>query len=70
MVGVVESYNISMANALVLYHAFMDRTTRGTHGDMTEEEKKILTATFYLRHIQVDAQKSAHRSHGPGLRGD
>jgi tRNA (guanosine-2'-O-)-methyltransferase len=36
MVGFVESYNISVANALVLYHAYMDRTARGKHGDMTE----------------------------------
>ena len=50
MVGFVESYNISVANALVLYHAYNDRITRGQHGDLTEEEKKILTATFYLRH--------------------
>jgi len=28
MVGFVESYNISVANALVLYHAFSDRMAR------------------------------------------
>ena len=50
MVGFVESYNISVANALVLYHAYNDRVARGGHGDMTDEEKRILTATFYLRH--------------------
>jgi len=50
MVGFVESYNISVANALVMYHAYTDRISRGEHGDMTDEEKQILTATFYLRH--------------------
>lgn len=51
MVGFVESYNISVANALVLYHAYSDRVRRqGTQGDLTPEQKTILEAVMFLRH--------------------
>lgn len=51
MVGFVESYNISVANALVLYHAFSDRMTRqGTQGDLNETQQQILKASMFLRH--------------------
>eukprot|EP00238_Polyblepharides_amylifera_P008722 CAMPEP_0196575596 /NCGR_PEP_ID=MMETSP1081-20130531/5042_1 /TAXON_ID=36882 /ORGANISM="Pyramimonas amylifera, Strain CCMP720" /LENGTH=322 /DNA_ID=CAMNT_0041893949 /DNA_START=232 /DNA_END=1200 /DNA_ORIENTATION=- len=51
MVGFTESYNISVASALVLYHAFSDRMRRqGFHGDMTDEQKELLTAIMFLRH--------------------
>ncbi|HPI39697.1 MAG TPA: RNA methyltransferase [Pseudobdellovibrionaceae bacterium] len=50
MVGFVQSYNISVAGALSLYHIFQDRKRKlGRSGDLSEVEKKILTAHYYLR---------------------
>lgn len=50
MVGFVQSYNISVAGALSLYHIFHDRQIRlGKNGDLTQEQKSILTAIYYLR---------------------
>jgi tRNA (guanosine-2'-O-)-methyltransferase len=52
MVGFVESFNISVAAAIVLYHAYRDRLTRqGYHGDLTEAEREGLRALYYLRSI-------------------
>lgn len=50
MTGFVQSFNISVAAAIALYHAYQDRLTRqGYHGDLSDREKAILRATFYLR---------------------
>ncbi len=50
MQGFVQSYNISVAAALALYHIRQDRLRRlGFHGDLKDEEKIILTAHFCLR---------------------
>ncbi|MBX2993810.1 MAG: RNA methyltransferase [Bdellovibrionaceae bacterium] len=50
MRGFVQSFNISVAGALALWHIMKDRERRqGHHGDMTEEQKQILTALYYLR---------------------
>lgn len=50
MVGFVQSYNISVAGALSLYHIFQDRTRRlGRCGDLTAEQKSILQSIYYLR---------------------
>jgi tRNA (guanosine-2'-O-)-methyltransferase len=50
MKGFVQSFNISVAGALSLWHIMKDRERRlGRQGDMTEEQKKILTALYYLR---------------------
>ncbi|KAK3254302.1 hypothetical protein CYMTET_36480, partial [Cymbomonas tetramitiformis] len=51
MVGFVESFNISVANSLVLYHAYR---RQGFHGDLTEEQKLILKALMYLRHSNMN----------------
>jgi len=59
MSGFVESFNISVAAALVLYEA---RTSRerllGAHGDLDEEQQTILRAVASLRHqssvVRVD----------------
>ncbi len=53
MYGFVQSFNISVAAAISLYHAQQDRLRRqGYHGDLTPEEQLILTAEFYLRSIR------------------
>lgn len=53
MAGFVESFNISVAAAVGLYHAYHDRMTRqGFHGDLTESEKTALTAEYYRRSVK------------------
>ena len=50
MVGFVQSYNISVAGALCFYHIYMDRMRRQEHhGDLSENEKMILRAYYYMR---------------------
>ena len=49
MQGFVQSYNISVAGALCLYHIYQDRMTRqGFHGDLSDEEKEFLRARYFL----------------------
>ncbi len=53
MAGFVESFNISVAAAVGLYHAYNDRMTRqGYHGDLTEEKKEELLAAYYFRGVK------------------
>lgn len=50
MLGFVQSFNISVAAAISLYHIYGDRMRRlGAHGDLSEEERRVLTASFCLR---------------------
>jgi len=52
MVGFVESFNISVAAAVGLYHAYRDRLSRqGYHGDYTEKRRQITRAVYYLRSV-------------------
>lgn len=54
MSGFVQSFNISVAAALGLYHARQDRLARqGRHGDLSEAEQQILTARYYLRSVRA-----------------
>ena len=51
MDGLVESFNVSVAAALALYHARQDRLARqGANGDLSEEQQRALVAHFCLRH--------------------
>ncbi|EOA20925.1 hypothetical protein CARUB_v10001258mg [Capsella rubella] len=51
MNGMVDSFNVSVAAGILMHHAVSDRITRlGSHGDLSESEKDILTAEFSLRH--------------------
>ena len=61
MNGFVESFNISVAAAIGFYHAFLNRIQlQGYHGDLTEEEKLALRATYYQRSVkQADRILSA-----------
>ena len=48
--GFVQSFNVSVAAALGLYHARQDRLARqGRHGDLAAAEQEVLTAAYYLR---------------------
>lgn len=50
MPGFVQSFNISVAGALCLYHIMLDRIRRrGTNADLTAEEQDILKALYYMR---------------------
>ena len=50
MQGFVQSFNISVAAAVCLYHAYRDRLARqGFHGDLTGAERDALRAAYYLR---------------------
>lgn len=53
MGGFSESFNISVAAGMCLYHARLERLRRlGRHGDLTAEERRRLTAVYYLRSIK------------------
>jgi tRNA (guanosine-2'-O-)-methyltransferase len=50
MPGFVQSFNISVAGALCLYHIMQDRTRRrGGNPDLTPTQQEILKALYYLR---------------------
>lgn len=50
MPGFVQSFNISVAGALCLYHILLDRTRRrGGNADLTSKEQEILKALYYMR---------------------
>ena len=50
MSGFVQSFNISVAGALALYHIFQDRLKRlGSNASLTPEEQDILRAHYYMR---------------------
>ena len=50
--GFTESFNVSVAAAIGLYHAREDRLRRqGHHADLSRDEKERLTARFYLRSV-------------------
>jgi tRNA (guanosine-2'-O-)-methyltransferase len=64
MTGFVQSFNISVAGALSLFQIMRDRETRrGKHGDLTEEQKSILTAQYYMR--TLDSAEDVLRSMFP-----
>jgi tRNA (guanosine-2'-O-)-methyltransferase len=48
MTGFTRSFNISVAAALSLYHAYRDRIDRlGVHGDLGPAEREALQAQYY-----------------------
>lgn len=50
MSGFVQSFNISVAGAIALYHIYLDRVRSGiAHGDLSDDERAILRAEFYMR---------------------
>jgi tRNA (guanosine-2'-O-)-methyltransferase len=64
MAGFVESFNISVAAALSLYHIRQDRIKQlGKNGDLTDEEKKWLLAAYTVRNVRP-AEKILERLRG------
>src|SRR5690606_16838237 len=57
MSGFVQSFNISVAGALSLYHINQDRISqRGTNASVTAQEQQILQALYYMRTQDSAAQ--------------
>jgi tRNA (guanosine-2'-O-)-methyltransferase len=53
MAGFVESFNISVAAALIMYEAHNQRVRKlGKNGDLTEEEQKKLRAFLMMRSVR------------------
>lgn len=53
MAGFVQSFNISVAAAVALYHAYRDRIARtGFHGDLSDDELDELRAAYFLRSVR------------------
>ncbi|RDD38640.1 tRNA (guanosine(18)-2'-O)-methyltransferase [Trichoplax sp. H2] len=54
MVGFVESYNVSVAAAIILYHIYQDRIRKlGYHGDLTEAEQDDLLLQYMLKEYGI-----------------
>ena len=53
MDGFTQSFNISVAAAVALYHARRDRLARqGAHGDLSAAEQEALRAQFYFKSVR------------------
>jgi len=51
--GFTESFNVSVAAAVALYHAQQDRLARqGHHADLGDEEQEALVARFCMRSVR------------------
>ncbi len=53
--GFVQSYNVSVAAALALYHARADRLRRGAHADLADAERQRLVAHYVARAVPLAA---------------
>ncbi len=59
--GFVQSYNVSVAAALALYHARADRIARtGRHADLSPDEKHVLKAHYVARAVPHAAALLRH----------
>lgn len=61
MLGFVESFNISVAAAIALHHAFRQRVAKlGSQGDLDASTLERLKAEFYMRSVK-EAPAILHR---------
>lgn len=57
MAGFAQSFNVSVAAAVVLYHVYRRRVERrGASGDLSDEDKNALRALYYSRSVQAAGQ--------------
>jgi tRNA (guanosine-2'-O-)-methyltransferase len=57
MAGFSQSFNISVAAALTLYHIYHERTRElGGHADLNEREKECLAASYFMRTVNHSAE--------------
>lgn len=68
MKGFVQSFNISVAGALALWHIMKDREKRGGHADLTTKQQQILKAYYYMR-TQDSAEDTLREMFARGLIG-
>lgn len=67
MAGFSQSFNISVAAALALYHIRQARLrAQGFHGDLCDREKRKLRARYYYRSIK-GAESILHRELSGGV---
>jgi len=53
MTGFVESFNISVAAAVALYHAYRQRVDQlGSQGDLDDQDRDRLRAEFYMKSVK------------------
>lgn len=64
MSGFAQSFNISVAAAITLYHIAQDRKRRlGRHGDLSAEQQHELLANFCLRNVaRAEELLARHRA--------
>ncbi len=65
--GFVQSYNVSVAAALALYHARQDRLARGSHADLDDAHRQRLVAHYVARAVPLATpllEEHARRAHG------
>lgn len=66
MSGFVQSFNISVAGALSLYQIRRDRERRlGRNADVTDEQRGILTARYYMNTLDTAADILRDKFGGP-----
>ncbi len=64
MAGFAQSFNISVAAAISLYHIRLARDRAGMHSDLSEEQKRVIQAEYYLRSLgSARAILAAQRKH-------
>lgn len=69
MSGFAQSFNISVAAALGLYHARHQRMERlGKHGDLSEDELIRLRASYYIRALKTPERLIMAHAHRHGLK--
>lgn len=62
MAGFAQSFNISVAAAISLYHIRLARDRAGMQSDLSETQKNIIQAEYYLRSLgSARAILAAHR---------
>jgi tRNA (guanosine-2'-O-)-methyltransferase len=61
MKGFVESLNISVAAAIALFHVMQARDSAGGHSDLTDDQIRVLLASYYLRSYENHADVLLHK---------
>lgn len=52
MSGFAQSFNISVAAAIAFYHIKTERDRNGCHADLSEVQKRLLKANYYVRSVR------------------
>ncbi|MCB0421648.1 MAG: RNA methyltransferase [Bdellovibrionales bacterium] len=63
MAGFAQSFNISVAGALVFYHIYQKRQSLRPHGELTDKEKQMLLANYMYRSVGAAQKVLTRKSH-------